>query len=104
MKAVVIQTTVPDEETGSRIAGEILAEGCGACVWVLPPMKAHFSWKGKVETETEHLVVVKTLETRAAKAEEVIAQIHPYDCPEIMRFSPDVVAEGYLKWMGEVVR
>lgn len=104
MKPVIVQTTVPDEETGNRIVKNILANSSAACVWIFPPMRSHFSWKGKVESEKEHLVVIKTLQHRAHEVEAVISELHPYECPEIMRFSPDSVAAGYLEWMGEVVR
>jgi len=104
VKAVIVQTTVPDEETGNRIAQKVLSDSSAACVWVLPPMHSHFSWKGKVEVEKEHLVVIKTLEHRARQVEAAISECHPYECPEIMAFSPDSIAAGYLKWMEEVVR
>jgi periplasmic divalent cation tolerance protein len=103
MSAVIIQTTVPEEKEGERLAGLLLDDKLAACVWVLPAMHAFYVWKGKRECDREHLLIIKTLSCHTQRVFELIEREHSYQCPEIISFPADKVSQGYLSFMEKAV-
>ncbi|MEM6885210.1 MAG: divalent-cation tolerance protein CutA [Verrucomicrobiota bacterium] len=99
MAVTLIQTTVPEETEGQRLADKLLNEKLAACVWVMPAMHSHYNWKGKRECDREHLVIIKTLTEKSDDVYTLLLQEHSYECPEIISLTADRVSEGYLGFM-----
>ena len=55
--------------------------------------------KMEVCEDDEVLLVVKTSRARAGQLEKRLLELHPYDCPELIRFAPEHVDEKYLAWL-----
>jgi len=56
-------------------------------------------WDGKVNTDTELLLMIKS---RASLVEELTAKVkavHPYDTPEVIAVNITGGAPDYLKWL-----
>jgi periplasmic divalent cation tolerance protein len=101
---VVILCTVPDEATAERIARGLVEERLAACVNAIPRVKSFYRWQGKIETETEIQLVIKT---RGERFDELAAWIkanHPYEVPEIVAIPAERVSEAYLAWAVEQTR
>lgn len=97
--AVLVLTTVPSPEVGERIARALVDARLAACVNVLPAMTSVYRWKGEVQQEAEHQLLVKTVRGRLPALQELLAQLHPYDLPEFLVVA---VADGdpaYLTWL-----
>ena len=98
-EAILVLTTVPSAEAGERIARALVDARLAACVNVLPPMVSVYRWKGEVQQETEHQLVIKTERARLAALEEHIAQLHPYDLPELLVLDVEDGDPAYLSWV-----
>ena len=95
---MVVFTTVPDEETGARIARTLVEERLAACVNVVPGLRSFYRWQGTLEDDDEALLVAKVrAEDFEAYAERMTA-LHPYAVPEIVALPAERVAEAYLSW------
>ncbi len=95
----LILTTLPDAQSAQRLGEALVREGLSACVNILPPMQSIYTWRGKVETATEYLVLVKSLASRYRAIQERIQALHPYELPEIIAVP---IADGlaaYLAWL-----
>lgn len=95
----LILTTLPDVQSAQTLGEALVREGLAACVNILPPMQSIYTWRGKVETATEYLVLVKTLASRYMAIQERIQALHPYELPEIIAVP---IADGlpaYLAWL-----
>lgn len=55
---IVASSTVPSKKLGDRIAKVLVERNLAACVQVLGPMGSTYSWKGKLETSKEWLVLI----------------------------------------------
>ncbi len=62
--------TAPDAETAERIARALVGERLAACVNLVPGLRSIYRWEGRVESEAEVLLVVKTRRDRAGDLEE----------------------------------
>ncbi len=91
--------TAPDAETGERIARALVEERLAACVNLVPGLRSIYRWEGKVESEAEVLLVVKTRADRASALEERVLALHPYDVPELLRIPVGGGSEAYLRWL-----
>ena len=93
--------TVPDRETGERIAAVLVEERLAACVNLLPGLTSIYRWQGKVEKAEECLLVIKTTAKRFEDVRARIKIMHPYELPEIIAVPITAGDSTYLKWLTE---
>jgi periplasmic divalent cation tolerance protein len=101
--ALVVLSTFPDAETAARIARALVEEQLAACVNVVPAVRSIYRWDGKVCDEAEALAVIKTTAERYAALAARIAELHPYQVPELIALP---LADGhppYLAWLADQV-
>lgn len=96
---VLIYTVWPDEATCLRVAEELVAGGWVACVNCLGPVRAIFTWEGKVEHAIEFAALFKVAPGRAQYVSSLIAERHPYQIPAVIALPAQ--AEGTLRTYAE---
>lgn len=94
-------TAVSREEEGVSLAKGLVEGGLAACVQVLPRMRSIYRWKGAMQDDGEHLLLIKTAAEKFAAVEEYLTANHSYDEPEIVALPAGHVSDGYLKWVTE---
>jgi periplasmic divalent cation tolerance protein len=100
VSALVVMTTVGTEEEASRLARELVCRRHAACVNLVPGIKSTYRWQGKVCSDTEYLLVIKTLESEYPAVEAAIRELHSYELPEILAFPVARGEAGFLDWLG----
>lgn len=101
---LIVLTTTPDKVEAERLARTIVDAKLAACVQILPQMTSVYFWEGKVQTEPEHLLLIKTLEESFDELSAFIKTHHSYDVPEIVAIDADKVSEAYLNWIQDSVQ
>ena len=91
--------TAPDAETGIRIARALVEERLAACVNLVPGIRSIYRWEGAVEEDAEVLLVVKTRADRAGDLASRVAELHPYDLPELVLLPAVGGSPAYLDWV-----
>jgi periplasmic divalent cation tolerance protein len=103
MDAVLVLTTVPSADVGEQIARALVEGRLAACVNILPPMVSIYRWKGEVQRDSECQLVIKTSPARVDALQERLADLHPYDLPELIVIPVEGGDPAYLAWIeGEV--
>ena len=102
--AVVVLSTAPDGETADRIAAALVEERVAACVSRVPAVHSLYRWKGAVESADEVLLVIKTHARRASDLTRRLAELHPYDVPEILVLPVAAGLPAYLDWIRDETR
>ena len=100
---VVVLSTVGSAEDAERIAGALVARRLAACVNVVPGVRSIYRWKGRVETDDERLLVIKTRRDRFEAVREALVALHPYDLPEAIVLPIEAGHAPYLAWIDESV-
>ena len=73
-----------------------------ACVNVVrSPIESFYTWKGKLETAREHLLLVKTTAARLPQLEREVKRLHTYDVPEFIALPITAGSSDYLSWLSE---
>jgi periplasmic divalent cation tolerance protein len=95
---VVVLCTVPDEATAEKLAKDLVEERLAACVNAIPGVRSFYRWQGKIESDTEVQLVIKTRRGRFDELAAWIKANHPYEVPEIVAVPAERVSEEYLAW------
>jgi len=98
---LIVFTTTRDIEEAEGLAGKIVEAKLAVCVQILPQMKSIYFWQGSLQKESEHLLLIKTLEQKYEALEKFILSNHSYDVPEIVAVSAEKISKSYLAWMKE---
>lgn len=105
MKSYIqISTTTETKEQAQKIAKYLVEQKLAACVQITGPIESTYRWKGKVETASEYLCLIKTRITLFKKVEAAIKILHPYETPEIIAVAIVKGSREYLNWLGEETR
>lgn len=96
---LIVLTTTPDTEEAGQLARAIVDLKLAACVQILPKMTSVYFWEGKVQTEPEHLLLIKTLEEKFDELCSFIRANHSYDVPEIVAIAAERVSDEYGRWL-----
>ncbi|XP_068854999.1 protein CutA [Aphelocoma coerulescens] len=95
--------TCPNNSVATELARALVQQRLAACVNVLPGVTSVYTWQGKLEEDSEVLLMIKTRSSRVPALTEFIRSHHPYEVPEVVALP---VAQGnlpYLRWVGDAV-
>ena len=95
----VVLVTVPDMETGRRLARTVLEARVAACVNLVPGMESHYWWQGKLDQSAEVLLLIKTTSDKIGHLERIVLANHPYDTPELIVLPITQGTKQYLDWI-----
>ncbi|MDR6937122.1 divalent-cation tolerance protein CutA [Luteibacter sp. 3190] len=96
---VAILIACPPGEPAATLARGLVEAGLAACVNHLPGVRSTYRWKGEIVTESEDLLLVKTLREAFPAVEAWVVANHPYDVPEIVAL-PFVEGHApYMAWL-----
>jgi len=98
---IIVMSTVPSKEAGLAIAGLLVNEKLAACVNIIPGLTSLYKWKGKLCTDEELLLIIKTRKSLFEKVRNAIKGIHPYEVPEIIELPIMSGLETYMQWIEE---
>lgn len=99
----IVLTTTPNLQEAETLAELIVNARLAACVQILPQMTSVYQWEGKLQKESEHLLMIKTLPGKWAELHDLIRSNHSYETPEIVAIDADEVSPQYLRWLSAYV-
>ncbi len=99
MTPVFVLTTVGTAFDVAALARELVEQRLAACVNIIPRIESIYRWQGRVETDAEQLLLIKTTRERLDALRERLMSRHPYDVPEFVVIQPDEIAEPYRAWL-----
>ncbi|WP_295879125.1 divalent-cation tolerance protein CutA [uncultured Thiohalocapsa sp.] len=95
----VVFCTCPDQGVAESLAGALVEAGLAACATLLPGAVSIYSWEGRIERDSEVLLMLKTTGARLPTLTERICALHPYDVPEVIAHPITAGHDRYLDWV-----
>lgn len=99
MEGLLVITNLPDRDSAQRLARLLLDRRLAACVNILAPCDSVYRWRGEIQRETEHPLLIKTAADRYTELEASIRANHPYELPEIIAVPIARALPVYLNWI-----
>ena len=97
--AVVVLTTIANEEEAVGLIRELLDRRLIACGTVHASARSLYRWEGKVADEKEAMVFLKTRSGCIEGLRRAFAELHPYKVPELLAIPVTGGLERYLGWI-----
>jgi len=94
--------TVPSLEVGKKIAHALVSNKVAACVNIVPQITSVYEWEGKIEEDSELLLMIKTQSQHFEDLEKLVKANHPYTVPEIIGVPIEQGSQPYLDWIKKV--
>lgn len=95
----IVLSTFPSREAASEAARTLVSERLAACANIAE-VSSIYAWRGKIEEGPEFLCVFKTAPDKCGALERRIAELHPYEVPEIARIGASFNGP-YSRWLAE---
>lgn len=102
--AIAVFLTAPNGEEATRLADLLVGAQLAACVQILPEMESVYRWQGKIERQSEILLIVKTTAGKFADLEREVRALHSYETPEIVAVPIVAGSNPYLEWLTASVK
>ncbi|MEO7064085.1 MAG: divalent-cation tolerance protein CutA [Dokdonella sp.] len=99
MSAVIVHCSCPDAQTAARIAHVLVDEQLAACVQAISGVASTYRWEGRVCSETEVLLLIKTTRARLDELKARLPALHPYATPELIAVDAVDGLDRYLDWI-----
>lgn len=96
---LIVLCTVPDRNTAEEIAHILIADNLAACVNIVPGVTSVYRWENRIEQAGELILVIKTGSIAYPALQEKIADLHPYELPEIIAVPIQDGLPAYLNWL-----
>ena len=98
-EAIVVFMTAASGEEATRLADMLVGAHLAACVQILPEMESVYRWEGKIERQSETLLIAKTTTAKFAELEREVRALHSYETPEIVAVPMIAGSSPYLAWL-----
>ncbi len=95
---VLITTT---EEEAHGLTDLLLKQRKAACVNILSKVHSRYWWQGKIESDDESLLIVKTKASLLDELISLVRENHSYEVPEIIALPILGGNQDYLKWLDD---
>ncbi len=99
MTPVIVLTTVGTDFDVQPMATQLVEKRLAACVNVIPQMHSVYRWQGKIENQSEQLLLIKTVEERLGELKSTLFSMHPYEVPEFVVIEPEELSDAYRAWL-----
>ena len=100
----LILCTCPDEVVAKQLAEKLVSRHLAACVNLLPGITSIYSWQGKLEADSEVMLVIKSGVKAYSAVENLIVELHPYELPEIVAVPIQHGSPEYLNWISQCLK
>lgn len=98
LSLIVVWTTVESTDQADQLAKTLVGESLAACVQIEGPITSHYRWAGQLQSATEFRLAIKSSMAAWPRLKERLANLHPYDEPEILMTVVDDASDGYQTW------
>lgn len=101
---MLVLTTLPTAEAAAELAKAVVGEKLAACANLLPAVRSIYRWQGRVQDESEVLVLFKTRQEHFERLKARLLELHPYEIPEVLAVPVEQGYQAYLDWLGQETR
>ena len=99
MNELLIISTTDSFDLAREIAAELVSAHEAACVNILQKIHSIYRWEGKLCTDEECLLLIKSSREKYEAVRARIRSLHTYQVPEIIALPIVAGDPDYLSWL-----
>ena len=99
-----VRTTFASADDASDVARKLVEARLAACAQIVPGITSIYVWEEMLRHDSEVLLILKTTESAWPALRDKLAELHPYDTPELIALPVQAASFDYLAWVREHVR
>jgi periplasmic divalent cation tolerance protein len=99
MAVAIALCNCPSIEVATSLANEAVERRLAACVNILPAVASVYRWEGRIVSETESMLVIKTTRECIPALKAFVEETHPYVTPELIILDVTDGLPTYLAWV-----
>lgn len=100
----ICYVTTPNEESAKKIAHNLVSNKLAACVNIIPGIQSIYEWEGRINEDTEHLLMIKTTTENVDDLSTFVRENHPYSVAEVISVKIENGNPPYLDWLQKSVK
>jgi periplasmic divalent cation tolerance protein len=104
MQIRLVYMTAGSADEAGKIAHGLVAAGLAACVNILPHMSSIYLWEGKLQQDSEVVMIAKTTADRVAELMDRVRSLHSYTVPCIVSLAVEDGHTPFLEWVAASVK
>jgi periplasmic divalent cation tolerance protein len=102
-EVVVVFSTFSTRDEAERIGEALVERRLAACGNVIPTIHSFYFWEGKLQRESEAMLLLKTTASHVGQIAAFIQNEGTYDTPEVLAVKAAGGLETYLAWVAAEV-
>ncbi len=99
MDPIIIYTTIDTKNNANKLAKKLVENNLAACVNIVPIDDSIYNWDGKIQSQPEFQLIIKTDVSHKALIKSFFKLNHTYDLPEFIVIEVADGSKEYLNWM-----
>lgn len=100
-KLCLVYVTTKDRTQAEMIVSVLLEDKLIACANIIPHALSYFIWEGKIDTQDESIIIMKTRDSLYSTIRDRISKIHSYRTPSILKLPVEACSQGFLNWVND---
>jgi len=96
---LIVFVTASSNDEATSIADALVSDRLAACVNIVSSIQSVYRWEGKITSDQESLMIIKTTEERYSQLERRVKELHSYSTPEVIAIKIETGSEQYLSWL-----
>ena len=96
---LIVFTTFADADDAARVVRVLVEERLIGCGNLLPGVRSLYRWEGKVQDQSEVMVLMKTRKQDWTALISRLHELHPYETPECIAVRIAAGAPKYMAWL-----
>ena len=99
---IVVVTSVGTEDQALDVAHALIRNRQAACVNIIPNVHSIYRWKGRVCSDGEMLLIIKTVASEFEGVRETIQKVNTYELPEVLAYRVDHASGPFGDWISRM--
>ena len=100
---IVVLVTCKNSREATKLARHLLEKRLIACANLVPEVRSLYRWKGRIASEKECWMVLKSARELFPALRTEVEKLHSYSVPEVIALPIIDGAPNYLNWIAEEV-
>ncbi|MCC7478677.1 divalent-cation tolerance protein CutA [bacterium] len=99
-----VHSTFASADDATEVARKLVQERLCACAQIVPGVTSIYVWEEMLRHDEEVLLILKTTEGAWPALRDRLAELHPYDTPELIALPVQSASFDYSAWVREHVK